>query len=230
NSIIQEDALCYIQGSQCEKLYKNKRKNVPNNSAPSAETHTNTTATEEAAKADHIDDLQCGVSSVMTDMASNLRIIGGRESTKGRWPWMVSILNRYHEPFCGGTIISPQFIITAAHCVRRRLYVRAGEHDLIFADGYEQQIRVSDIFVHPDYDAETVDNDIAVLRLRTPLKINRFVAPVCLPEPEDELAVNSLGTILGWGKRRNSALFGTDVLHQAQVPIADINDCKAVYE
>ena len=108
--------------------------------------------------------------------------------------------------------------------------MRAGEHDLIFADGYEQQIRVSDIFVHPNYDAETVDNDIAVLRLRTPLKMNRFVSPVCLPSSEDNMPVDSLGTILGWGKRRNSAVFGTDVLHQAQVPIADSDDCKAVYE
>ena len=122
------------------------------------------------------------------------------------------------------------YIFLTAHCVRRRLYVRAGEHDLIFADGYEQEVRVSDIFVHPDYDAETVDNDIAVLRLRAPLKMNRFVSPVCLPSSEDEMAVNSLGTILGWGKRRNSAVFGTDVLHQAQVPIAHVNDCKAVYE
>ncbi|XP_054166620.1 coagulation factor X-like [Oppia nitens] len=239
NSIIQEDALCYIQGSRCETLYKEKPKNSDENSVtsdpislftpPSISASAVVNASNET-KPDPIDDLNCGISSVLNDMVSNLRIIGGRESTKGRWPWMVSILNRYYEPFCGGTLIAPQFVITAAHCVRRRLYVRAGEHDLIFADGYEQQVRVSDIFVHPDYDAETVDNDIAVLRLRTPLKMNRFVAPACLPTPEDEMSVNSLGTILGWGKRRNSALFGTDVLHQAQVPIADINDCKEVYD
>jgi hypothetical protein len=120
NSIIQEDALCYMAGSPCEKLYKNKRKNVANSATPNVETPAANTTTEEA-KDDSVDDLNCGVSSIMTDMASNLRIIGGRESTKGRWPWMVSILNRYHEPFCGGTIISPQFIITAGNLLHSLL-------------------------------------------------------------------------------------------------------------
>lgn len=97
-------------------------------------------------------------------------------------------------------------------------------------EGSEQQVRVSDIFVHPEYDADTVNNDIALLKLRTPLKINKFVSPICLPSADDVMPANSLGTILGWGKRRNSAVFGTDVLHQAQVPIADTEDCKNVYK
>ena len=95
--------------SQCEKLYKGKRKNEVN----SASVDIPNNITQEVI--DPIDDLNCGISSIINDMASNLRIIGGRESAKGRWPWMVSILNRYHEPFCGGTIISPQFVITAGN-------------------------------------------------------------------------------------------------------------------
>ena len=108
NSIIQEDALCYMPDSQCEKLYKGKRKNEANSAT--IETSNNTT---EPIEVDALDNLNCGTSSIVNDISANLRIIGGRESMKGRWPWMVSILNRYHEPFCGGTIISPQFVITA---------------------------------------------------------------------------------------------------------------------
>ena len=60
-----------------------------------------------------------------------LRIIGGREATRGHWPWQVAILNKYKEVFCGGTLIAPGWVLTAAHCVRKHLYVRVGEHDLV---------------------------------------------------------------------------------------------------
>jgi len=110
NSIIQEDALCYMQGSQCEKLYKGKKKSEVDSTSNEASIEHNVTS---QAKPDPIDDINCGIPSITTDMASNLRIIGGREASKGRWPWMVAILNRHHEPFCGGTLITPQFVITA---------------------------------------------------------------------------------------------------------------------
>lgn len=229
-SVIQEDALCYAEGTPCEKLYKRKKKG-----SSAAVTTTNDANVDEdeqiiaARKVSPIDDVTCGVPQVR-DMSSKLRIIGGREATKGKWPWQVAVLNKFREPFCGGTLITPQFVLTAAHCVRRRLYIRSGEHDLLLDEGSEQQIRVREIYVHPDYDPETVDNDIALLQLRSPLKMTKFVSTACLPQFNDTMEAEMLGTILGWGKRRNSALYGTDVLHEAQVPIAQMGDCQKVYE
>lgn len=224
-SIIQEDALCYVEGSPCEKFYKKKKEKRPLTETSSSQndldhdpSNTTTTATT-TTTTPAIDDQNCGVSAV-ADMASNLRIIGGREAAKGRWPWQVVIMNHDLDPFCGGTLITPQFVLTAAHCVRRRLYVRAGEHDLMSEEGPEQQVRVEQVFKHPEYDPETVDNDIALLRLRRPFKMSKFVATACLPDADKQLAVDSLGTILGWGKRKKNAHFGTDVLHQVR-PIAD---------
>ncbi len=63
--------------------------------------------------------------------SSALRIIGGRESAPDHWPWQAAILNQYREVFCGGTLLAPGWILTAAHCVRKQLSVRLGEHDLV---------------------------------------------------------------------------------------------------
>jgi secreted trypsin-like serine protease len=59
---------------------------------------------------------------------------GGREAAKGRWSWQVAILNKYREVFCGGTLIAPGWVLTAAHCVRKHLFVKLGEHDLIIKE------------------------------------------------------------------------------------------------
>ena len=58
-------------------------------------------------------------------------ISGGREAQKGKWSWQVAILNRYREVICGGTLVDQGWVLTAAHCVRKHLFVRLGEHNLI---------------------------------------------------------------------------------------------------
>ena len=60
--------------------------------------------------------------------------LGGYPSKRGNWPWQVAILNSWRQPFCGGTIVAPGWVLTAAHCVRKRSYVRLGEHDIQMND------------------------------------------------------------------------------------------------
>ena len=115
NSIIKEDALCYTPGSECENKYK-----LQVNSEPEA--------VEEIEQGNHVisnvspvDDNQCGIVSRHTTINSMLRIIGGRRSRHGRWPWMVAILNRQKQHYCGGTLVSPQFVITAGKLLNKFL-------------------------------------------------------------------------------------------------------------
>jgi len=77
---------------------------------------------------------QCGIQHIESEQQTPpwaLRIIGGREAARGRWSWQVAILNKYREVFCGGTLVAPGWVLTAAHCIRKHMFVRLGEHDLI---------------------------------------------------------------------------------------------------
>lgn len=166
------------------------------------------------------------------DLSSRLRILGGKKATKGRWPWQVALVKN-NRPYCGGTILTSQFIITAAHCVRRDIYVRAGEYDLSVKEGTEQEIKVEKVFINPGYDKDTVDSDVAILKLKTPLILSKYVSNVCLPTKKTSksmLRVNKMGTIIGWGKRKSSANRGTKILYQANVPIVNTTVCRNVYE
>lgn len=60
--------------------------------------------------------------------------------------------------------MSPRWVLTAAHCIRRRLYARLGEYNLSTKDDMETELRITQTIVHPGYDSETVDNDVAMLR------------------------------------------------------------------
>lgn len=78
--------------------------------------------------------------------------------------------------------------------------------------------QVEEVFVHPDYDPETVDNDVALLRLPEAIKLgHQGIRLACLPQPGQSLPITQKCTIIGWGKERSSHVFGTEVLHEAEV-------------
>ncbi|KAK4328854.1 hypothetical protein Pmani_000745 [Petrolisthes manimaculis] len=169
----------------------------------------------------------CGIKG---SKASRHKIIGGREARKGEWPWQVAILNRFKETFCGGTLISPRWVLTAAHCVRSRLYVRMAEHDLREYDPRQLEMRVSETIPHPGYDRETIINDLALLKLPRAVTYTRRVSAACLPSSEDEVvSIDKKCVVSGWGKERETHVFGSDVLNYARVPIVSRRVCRRMY-
>lgn len=102
------------------------------------------------------------------------RIVGGESATSGNWPWMVSFQLRDHRPphdfaaghFCGGSLIAPDWVLTAAHCAEGSpladLGVLPGGGDLLAADDGEL-LAVAASYQHPAYDATNMDNDLALL-------------------------------------------------------------------
>ncbi|XP_038592631.1 prostasin-like isoform X1 [Micropterus salmoides] len=112
----------------------------------------------------------------------NARIVGGADAVPGSWPWQASLqTNGLH--FCGGSLINNQWILTAAHCFNiptPNLIVYLGRDTLNLLTPNGKSWTVSQIVKHPNYDKETFNNDIALLKLSSPVTFTDYIRPVCL--------------------------------------------------
>lgn len=159
------------------------------------------------------------------------RIVGGTECPKGECPWQVLLLYK-GKGFCGGVFLNPDWVLTAAHCLQdidqRYLQVVAGEHDVELVEGTEQQVQVSEVHIHKRYVARTADNDIALLRMATPLTVTSHAVPACLPtrtHAHTQLMGQDQHQISGWG-RVHEAGPTSRVLRRLQVPVIRTQTCQ----
>ncbi|KAK3594876.1 hypothetical protein CHS0354_005951 [Potamilus streckersoni] len=161
------------------------------------------------------------------------RIVGGQEAQKNSWPWQVAILTRWKEQFCGGTIVAPQWVLTAAHCVRKKKHkkkvvVRVGEHDIDATDG-EIDLYLEQDFPNPKFDYSTITHDIALLKLQKPVGPSKRIGYACLPDENYVVPTGTLCYTIGWGKEKTTHVFGSNVLQEAEVPIVNRHKCQNVF-
>ncbi|XP_069705322.1 uncharacterized protein [Periplaneta americana] len=151
NDVIREAAYCYVEGSFCQRwIYRqiqqqNDEENeadvdVDDDNGVWGRGNNKVGSNYSAGASRSPRRLECGTANHSAPW-SLLKIIGGHPAQKGQWPWQVAVLNRFKEAFCGGTLIDSRWVLTAAHCVRKRLYVRIGEHDLNENEGTELEFR-----------------------------------------------------------------------------------------
>ncbi|XP_041127761.1 coagulation factor VII-like [Polyodon spathula] len=169
--------------------------------------------------------------SDMMDFPDSLyRIVGGTVCPKGECPWQV-LLENSGLFFCGGVILHPNWVVTAAHCIHnkdaKKLKVVAGEHKTKEHEGTEQSIAVVEMIIHKEYAAQSADNDIALLRLEKPIIYNDYAVPICLPEKQlavHELAAIRYSTVSGWGKLSDGGPTSS-ILRRLEVPRLKTQDC-----
>ena len=154
-------------------------------------------------------------------------VVDGRNADTNEWPWMVSLRSGGH--MCGGSIISPTTVVTAAHCVEGmgagELAVLAGTRQV---DGVGQRLDVEVIIRHPRYDPDTVENDVALLRLDGRFQFGAGVGPIAVDGTGFASAADpgSRAWATGWGDLDEQGRLGApDILQEVQVPVVADGPC-----
>ncbi|XP_063292199.1 transmembrane protease serine 3-like [Pelobates fuscus] len=174
---------------------------------------------------------QEGVSLQCTDCgrstADSNRIVGGSPSASGRWPWQVS-LRWDGRHVCGGSIISSQWVMSAAHCfvlssflTVSRWKVHAGSLSLNPAISYS----IRSIYYNGQYNSETNDYDVALLKTSQPMGFSETLRPVCLPRTRQQFQSTGNCWISGWGHVSEGGQL-SPVLREAKVHLINSAICN----
>ncbi|XP_047553691.1 chymotrypsinogen B-like [Lutra lutra] len=168
----------------------------------------------------------CGVPAIHPELSGLSRIVNGEDAVPSSWPWQVSLQTGSALHFCGGSLISQDWVLTAAHCrVRKSHRVVAGVSDLGSDGEAVQVLRIAKVFEHPLWDRIMDTNDIALLKLATPVLLSSAVSPVCLPGANASFPPGSICATTGWGKSQYNSYKTPNKLQQAALPLLSNADC-----
>uniref|UniRef100_A0A8D2L3B4 Enteropeptidase n=1 Tax=Varanus komodoensis TaxID=61221 RepID=A0A8D2L3B4_VARKO len=159
------------------------------------------------------------------------KIVGGSDAQEGVWPWMVS-LSFNSKPTCGASLISNEWLVSAAHCVYGRNLnpsqwkAHLGLHtqlNLSYPQTVNQEI--DQIIINPHYNKRTKDSDIALMHLQFRVNYTDYIQPICLPDNSKQFLPGTNCSIAGWGRIIHQGSVA-NILQEAVVPLITRKKCQ----
>ncbi|XP_012529808.1 protein masquerade isoform X1 [Monomorium pharaonis] len=236
-SLIKE----FLGGNSTEPILTNRNDTLHVTSRPyitpittSYETTTVTTTTRSPVYSKYV----CGVKGtsrgpIQARSSERIaRVVGGEDADANEWCWQVALINSLNQYLCGGALIGTQWVLTAAHCVTSivrsgdAIYVRVGDHDLTrkYGSPGAQTLRVATTYIHHNHNSQTLDNDIALLKLHGQAELKDGVCLVCLPARGVSHTAGKRCTVTGYGYMGEAGPIPLRV-REAEIPIVSDAEC-----
>uniref|UniRef100_A0A3P9QJ65 Testisin-like n=1 Tax=Poecilia reticulata TaxID=8081 RepID=A0A3P9QJ65_POERE len=151
----------------------------------------------------------------------NPKIVGGQDASPGSWPWQVELqLNGQFK--CGGSLINKKWVLTALTQLTAVILGQQNQRDRDTKTVVERNI--GKIIVHPKFSQTTIDNDIALLRLSSPVEFTDYIRPVCLAASGSRFNNGTDSWVTGWG----NPLPRPQTLQEVKVPVIGNRQCSCL--
>ncbi|XP_064008223.1 enteropeptidase [Pogoniulus pusillus] len=178
--------------------------------------------------------LQCNIKPCgkhLVNQSNSARIVGGSDARREAWPWIVSLHFNY-RPVCGASLVSDEWLVTAAHCVYgmqlepsrwKAVLGLYDQSDMTHPSTVVQNI--DQIIINPHYMKSTKDSDIALMHLESKVQYTDYIQPICLPEKNQQFLPGTNCSIAGWGSIRPNGPT-SNILKEAEVPLISNEKCQ----
>ncbi|XP_069688317.1 transmembrane protease serine 9-like [Periplaneta americana] len=157
------------------------------------------------------------------------RITNGQTASRGQFPWQAA-LHVDNSWFCGGSLISNEWVLTAAHCIGSTYRITLGANNVNSPESGSVSVSSSSSIRHSGYNSDTLANDIGLVKIPS-VSYSNYISPISLVPRSDQgnsFAGESV-RVSGWGKNSDSASGITAQLQYVDLTVITNQECNSVY-